>query len=82
VINVLVRLAPGTDAALPDVGDELRPLGLELEPLHPGAEESALASWFRVVVDDAETAERVAAALREASAVESAYVEPPSAPPA
>jgi hypothetical protein len=81
VINVLVQLAAAGGADPRRVEDELRPFELALEPLHPGADDRSLASWFRVVVDDTETADRVAAALRESPAVESAYVEPPSGPP-
>jgi hypothetical protein len=81
VINVLVRFADGGRPVLGGVAEKLRELDATLEPLHPGAEDAVLAGWYRVVVDDAATADRVAAALRESPGVESAYVEPPSAPP-
>jgi hypothetical protein len=81
VINVLVRFADGPPSDLGSVADELREVHARLEPLHPGTEDGALAGWYRVVVDDPATANRVAAALRESPTVESAYVEPPSAPP-
>jgi hypothetical protein len=91
VVNVMVQLAPEAahavrghelPPALHEVEQNLRPLELALEPLHPGAEESSLATWFRVPVEDETTAERIASALRDSPVVEGAYVEPLSAPPA
>jgi hypothetical protein len=81
VINVLVRFADGGQPELGGAADELRGLDATLEPLHPGTKDATLAGWYRVVVDDPTTADRVAAALRESPGVESAYVEPPSGPP-
>jgi hypothetical protein len=87
----MVQLAPEAAAAvrsgepaptmLREAEDMLRSLGLTMEPLHTGTEDLSLASWFRVAVEDDQTAEEVATALRASPAVESAYVEPPSAPP-
>jgi hypothetical protein len=91
VVNVMVRLAPESARAvrarelppeLRAIEQNLRPLQLTVEPLHPGTEDSSLAAWFRIPVEDEITAERVAGALRESAGVESAYVEPLSAPPA
>ncbi len=92
MLNVMVQLAPeaavavGTDrdtsAALREAEEKLRPLELALEPLHPGAQDRSLASWFRISVEDEATAELVLTALSDSPAVESAYVEPLSAPPA
>lgn len=89
---MIVQLSPeATDAVhrgepaptdLQEAQEKLRSLGLRLEPLHARAEDPSLASWFRVSVEDEPTAEEVAATLRTSAAVESAYVEPPSAPPA
>jgi hypothetical protein len=91
IVDVIVQLSPeaadavqGDRATPPDLREaqeKLRSLGLSLEPLHPGADFPSLASWFRVSVEDATTAEDVADALRTSEGVESAYVEPPSAPP-
>ncbi len=67
---------------LRDAEASLQPLGLVLEPLHPGARDRSLATWFRISVEDEMTAERVVRALGESPVVESAYVEPLSAPPA
>lgn len=77
-----VRGGGTTASGLQEAQEKLRSLGLRLEPLHARAEDPSLASWFRVSVEDEPTAEEVAALLRTSAAVESAYVEPPSAPPA
>jgi len=91
VVNVMVQLAPEAAEAvqggrelppeLHDAEENLRPLELALEPLHPGAQDRSLASWFRISVEGETAAERVVKALGESPVVESAYVEPLSAPP-
>lgn len=91
IVDVIVQLSPEAadavqgDRAIPlglqEAQEKLRSLGLSLEPLHPRADFPSLASWFRVSVQDATTAEDVAEALRTFETIESAYVEPPSAPP-
>lgn len=91
VIDVIVRLSPEVaeamqsgqplPPALRQAEEELQSLGLTLEPLHAGVEDRSLAAWFRVTVEDSATAEDVAVKLRTSPGVESAYVEPPSAPP-
>jgi hypothetical protein len=92
IVDVIVQLSPEaadavhggdpTPSNLREAQQKLRSLGLRLEPLHVRAEDPSLAAWFRVSVDDEPTAEEVAATLRTSPAVKSAYVEPPSAPPA
>lgn len=92
MVNVMVQLAPEAaetvraggelPAELRDVQGRLRPLELALEPLHPGTQDRSLASWFRIALEDETTAELVAATLDDSPVVESAYVEPLSAPPA
>lgn len=52
-------------------------LGMMLEPMHPGAEEPHLASYFTVEVQDPATAEQVIARLKHCHAVEAAYLKPP-----
>jgi hypothetical protein len=89
---VIVQLSPEaadavhggdpTPSGLQEAQEKLQSLGLRLEPLHARTEDLSLASWFRVSVEDEPAAEEVAATLRRSTAVESAYVEPPSAPPA
>jgi hypothetical protein len=91
IVDVIVQLSPGaadfvrggepTPRGLEEAQEKLRKLGLTLEPLHARAEDPSLATWFRVSVEDEPTAKDVAATLRESAAVQSAYVEPPSAPP-
>jgi hypothetical protein len=91
IVDVIVQLSPeaadavqgdrATPPGLEEAQEKLRALGLRLEPLHARASFPSLASWFRVSVEDATTAEDVAEALRASEGVESAYVEPPSAPP-
>ena len=76
-----VRGGEPTPSGLHEAQEKLRALGLSLEPLHARGEDPSIASWFRVAVEDEPAAEEVAAALRTSAAVESAYVEPPSAPP-
>jgi hypothetical protein len=92
IVDVIVQLSPEaadavhagdpTPSGLQEAQEKLRTLGLRLEPLHVRAEDPSLASWFRVSVEDEPTAEEVAATLQTSAAVESAYVEPLSAPPA
>jgi hypothetical protein len=91
IVDVIVQLSPEaaeaahagkpTPSGLHEAEAKLRSLGLRLERLHARAEDPSLESWFRVSVEDEATAEDVAATLRTSAAVESAYVEPPSAPP-
>lgn len=88
----MVQLAPATadavhagqelPAELNEAEAQLRPLQLALEPLYPGAQDRALTSWFLIPVEDEATAELVVRALTGSPAVESAYIEPLSAPPA
>lgn len=92
MVDVMVQLAPEAAQAvhagrdlppeLRDAEERLRPLELALEPLHPSAQDRSLVSWFRIPVEDETTAELVVRALSDSPVVESAYVEPLSAPPA
>ena len=91
VVDVMVQLSPeATEAAraqqpaessLREAQEQLQARGFALEPLHVEGDDSSLASWFRVSVEDVQTAEQIASLLRTSPAVESAYVEPASAPP-
>jgi hypothetical protein len=90
-MDVIVRLSseaaealrhkPRLSGGLGEAAQKLESLGLTLEPLHSGAADQSLASWFRVPVGDPSTAEEIAQLLRGSSDVESAYVEPTSAAP-
>lgn len=90
MVNVMVQLAAEAAQALQhgelplelrEAEESLRPLELTLEPLHPGTHDSSLTRWFRIAVEDEGAAARVVEALGGTSMVESAYVEPLSAPP-
>lgn len=78
-----VQESNGT-ASNPDV-EELRTLlekhDTSLEPLHAGAEDPTLVRQFRARVQGRAAADAVAEALRDAPAVEGAYVQPPQGPP-
>ena len=52
-------------------------LGVLLEPMHPGADDSLLAPYFMAEVPDSTTAELVIAHLRKSKAIEAAYLKPP-----
>jgi hypothetical protein len=56
-------------------------LGVSLEPIHPGAEDPLLISYFTVAVSDPASVEEVVNRLRQCRAVEAAYVKPPDALP-
>jgi hypothetical protein len=51
-------------------------LGVELKPMHPGATDPDLASYFFVEVPDAATAEKAVSRLSSCSAIEAAYLKP------
>jgi len=52
-----------------------------LEPVHPGAQDTELVRHFSLEVPDAETAEEVIRRLQNCKAVEAAYLKPPAALP-
>ena len=56
-------------------------LGVELKPMHYGASDPALITFFIVEVPDSETAEKVIARLRQCKAIAAAYVKPPDEEP-
>jgi hypothetical protein len=90
--QVAIQLRP--DAALALLGqaeatpssqqvvDEAAKLGIQLEPVHPGTTSPDLMTHFTAYVRDAETALKVAEALRQSDAVEAAYFVPPASPAA
>jgi hypothetical protein len=63
------------------IAKALAAVGVSLQPMHPGEGDPELRTWFRVVVHDESTTERVLRALRASSAVESAYAKPPDEAP-
>jgi malic enzyme len=86
-IRVAQQVAPSLargEAVNPQARELLRlgqELGIRFRPLHPGAEDPRLASYFVVEVADAAAARNVAARLRDCEAVEAAYQKPPDEPP-
>jgi hypothetical protein len=75
------RHPPPPTPAAAELFEALAQLGLELAPVHPGAEDPLLVPYFTVDVPDHATAERVIARLQQCQAVEAAYVKPRDEPP-
>jgi hypothetical protein len=69
-----------TTAHTESLGKALRESGVTLEPMHPGSEDPALASWFTAEVED-DRVDDVLRALRSSAAIEAAYVKPAEEPP-
>jgi hypothetical protein len=70
--------APGQDDAA--LTAEATRLGVELQPLHPGVSDPALAGWYAVRVRPEQRAE-VLSALRALPSVVAAYEKPQDAAP-
>jgi hypothetical protein len=51
-------------------------LGVTLEMMHPDTEDIVLISYFKLEVQDFETARRLIDHLKQSSAVEAAYIKP------
>lgn len=91
-MDVIVQLAPAVaEAALagspqsPAAGAvvaALAGLGAALAPLHVGATDPTLRTYFRVEVADPAAGERVIAALLGLEGVQSVYLAPAATPPA
>ncbi len=89
--NITLQVRPDVSRALQQRGppsaesEELLKtaanLGVSLEPIHPGAEDPLLISYFTVKVTDPDSVELVVDRLRQCRAVEAAYVKPPDALP-
>jgi hypothetical protein len=58
------------------LANEVRDLGLKLEPIHPGQTHPLLAPYFSIEVPDRQTAERVIDQLLQNKIVEAAYLQP------
>jgi len=68
------RQAPTTASEeLARVTEELE---VVLEPIHPGAEDPSLASYYTLEVPDSVTAEQVISRLQNCEGVEAAYLKP------
>jgi hypothetical protein len=90
MVEIVVKLRPDVAAAMQSGTTEpaeaelrktLDDLGVSLEPVHPGFDDSLLAPYFRVEVDDPEAADRVITSLQQSEVVEAAYVKPADEPP-
>ena len=88
-MTVIVQLAPDlasqlhADTKSPDASaDWLRQLADELgslRPMHPGASDPVLQTYFTVEVPDAAKAQQVISKLLKSRGVQAAYVKPPEA---
>jgi hypothetical protein len=75
-------LATGTGPTLlAELGDQIIASGLALKPVHPGATDAQLASWFEVTAPDEHEARRAQAWLQGHPAVVAAFIKPPDALP-
>jgi hypothetical protein len=77
-VNPQHRSGPGAEAVISEAGSlwqTLREHGVTLMPMHPGVDDSTLASYFTADVDD-DQVETVLDALRSSAAIEAAYVKP------
>lgn len=90
-MDVIVQLAPAVAEAVlagdPDsppagtITSALAGLGASLQPLHEGATDPMLRTYFRVPVADPSEGERVIGALLGLEGVDSAYLAPEAQPP-
>ncbi len=81
VARVLQGQSPPTGASQKLV-ETVEELGLELKPVHPGAEDPLLAPFFTAEVPDAVAVDEIIASLLQLESVEAAYVKPPAEPAA
>jgi hypothetical protein len=63
------------------IADRAASLGIELEPLEPGAEDLGSPHYFTASLIDPDLAQRAAEELLKCEAVDAAYVKPPDEPP-
>ena len=59
----------------------VRDLGVDLEPLFPGAIDSELQRFFIVTIEGSECVDQVLDSLRECHGIDAAYLKPPDALP-
>ena len=55
--------------------------GLALEPMHPGADDAELQTYFLVDLQDQQTAQELLQRLQQMSGIEAAYLKPPDESP-
>ncbi len=71
------QIQPGVSQLIEDV----KKLGLELEPVHPYQTHPLLTPYFMIEVPDRQTAERVIDQLSNNQIVEAAYLQPEGSAP-
>lgn len=84
-MEVVIQLRPTDEsptdrgipsAAVADVIAALGDLGVDVEPMHPGAVDELLTPWLTVDVDDLHVAEEVITRLEQHDGVDAAYIKP------
>jgi hypothetical protein len=65
----------------PELADLLNSLAIHLVPLHPGAQDETLRSYYAVDVPDSQTALKVIKRLRPCRGIRAAYLKPTEALP-
>ena len=72
-----------TSAEADEIRGVLEKLDLELRELNPDTDDVLLSCFFRVVISEATepTIDAILGHLRDCSAVDAAYIEPPDEPP-
>jgi hypothetical protein len=71
----------GHDPSADELREVERAFGANLEPVHPGTADAALASSWTLDVSDPVRAAEAAERLRALDSVEAAYVKPAEEPP-
>jgi hypothetical protein len=81
MVDVMIQLSaagPGTphsqEARLAELRQALK--GVQVEPLHPGSTDPALASYYRAEVPDMNSAAKIIEMARGLPSVAAAYVKP------
>lgn len=64
-----------------DLAEAARRADVQVQQLHPGVDDPALASWFAITLPPDRTAAGVLDALRSVPSVTAAYEKPPDAAP-
>ena len=80
-MQLVVQLKPKYKTPSTSIKTAVRESGATLEPMHPGATDPTLRTFFTAEVESRETAERLASLLLQNAAVEAAYVKSADALP-
>ena len=70
-----------SNESLLELRDTLRDLDIAISPMHPGAKDPELQTFFLVSRISSQEPERLVVALRKLHAVTAAYVKKPAMPP-